>query len=112
MKAYFVLFPNIANSNFKMKSTHTKKVVTANKAAMAKTSSTENVLFTKENFKWMVIGLIIMALGFFLMAGGKSSNPEVFDDSSVYSPMRITVAPILIVAGLIVEIFAIMKKPK
>lgn len=110
--AYFVLFLNIANSNLKMKSTHTKKVVTANKTAIAKSSSAENVLFTKDNFKWMVIGLIIMALGFFLMAGGKSSNPEVFDDSSIYSPMRITVAPILIVAGLIVEIFAIMKKPK
>lgn len=112
MAAYFVLFLNIANSNLKMKSTHTKKVVTTDRATIAKSSSAENVLFTKDNFKWMVIGLIIMALGFFLMAGGKSSNPEVFDDSSVYSPMRITVAPILIVAGLIVEIFAIMKKPK
>ena len=95
-----------------MKSTHTQKVVTTDKAGITKSSSAENVLFTKDNFKWMVIGLIIMALGFFLMAGGKSSNPEVFDDSSIYSPMRITVAPILIVAGLIVEIFAIMKKPK
>lgn len=95
-----------------MKSTHTKNVIVTNKVTMAKSSSAENVLFTKDNFKWMVIGLIIMALGFFLMAGGKSSNPEVFDDSAIYSPMRITVAPILIVAGLIVEIFAIMKKPK
>lgn len=95
-----------------MNSTHTKKIVTADKVVMSKNSSAENVLFTKDNFKWMIIGLIIMALGFFLMAGGKSSNPDVFDDSSVYSPMRITVAPILIVAGLIVEIFAIMKKSK
>ena len=53
-----------------------------------------------------------MALGFFLMAGGKSNNPNVFNDKDVYSPMRITIAPILIVAGLLVEIFAIMKKPK
>ena len=110
--ANFVLFFNIANSNLNMKSTHTKNVIVTNKVTMAKSSSAENVLFTKDNFKWMVIGLIIMALGFFLMAGGKSSNPEVFDDSAIYSPMRITVAPILIVAGLIVEIFAIMKKPK
>lgn len=95
-----------------MKSTHTHKVFTADRVTIVKGSSAENVLFTKDNIKWMVIGLIIMALGFFLMAGGKSSNPEVFDDSAVYSPMRITVAPILIVAGLIVEIFAIMKKPK
>jgi len=70
------------------------------------------VLFTKENYKWMVIGLLVMALGFFLMAGGKSSNPNVFSDKDVYSPIRITVAPVLIVAGLLLEIFAIMKRPK
>jgi Protein of unknown function (DUF3098) len=75
-------------------------------------SSAGNILFTRQNYKWMVIGLLIMALGFFLMAGGKSSNLNVFNDKDIYSPMRITVAPILIIAGLLVEIFAIMKKPK
>ena len=60
----------------------------------------------------MIIGLVVMAIGFFLMAGGKSPDPNVFDDKSVYSPLRITVAPILIIAGLILEIFAIMRKSK
>ena|ERR1700690_1461877 len=82
------------------------------KAAPVKDSSEGNILFTKENYKWMLIGLVILALGFFLMAGGKSANPNAFNDKDIYSPMRITVAPILIVAGLLVEIFAIMKKPK
>ena len=72
----------------------------------------ENILFTKENYKWMVIGLIIMAIGFFLMAGGKSPDPKVFNDHEIYSFRRITLAPILIVAGLVVEIFAILKKHK
>ena len=71
-----------------------------------------SVLFGKENYKWMLIGLVIMAIGFFLMAGGKSSDPNVFNDKDVYSTTRITIAPILIIAGLIIEIFAIMKKPK
>jgi hypothetical protein len=71
-----------------------------------------NTLFGKENFKWMLIGLGVMAVGFFLMAGGKSADPKVFNDSDVYSTTRITIAPILIIAGLIIEIFAIMKKPK
>jgi heme/copper-type cytochrome/quinol oxidase subunit 2 len=70
------------------------------------------MLFSKENYKWMIIGLVILALGFFLMAGGKSPDPNVFNDKEIYSPIRITVAPILIVAGLAVEIFAIMKKSK
>lgn len=75
-------------------------------------SHEESVLFTKENYKWMVIGLIIMAIGFFLMAGGKSTDPNVFNDNQVYSFRRITLAPILIVGGLVVEIFAIIKKQK
>ena len=74
--------------------------------------SADNVLFTKENYKWMVIGLIIMALGFFLMAGGKSADPNVFNSNEIYSFRRITLAPILIVAGLLVEIYAIIKKHK
>ena len=74
--------------------------------------SANSELFGKENYKWMLIGLAIMAVGFFLMAGGKSADPKVFNDSDVYSTTRITIAPILIIAGLVTEIFAIMKKPK
>ncbi len=69
-----------------------------------------NTLFGRENYKWMLIGLVVMAIGFFLMAGGKSSDPNVFNDKDVYSNTRITIAPILIIAGFIIEIFAIMKK--
>ena len=71
-----------------------------------------NSLFGKENYMWMLIGLGVLALGFFLMSGGKSPDPKVFNDSDVYSPIRITVAPILIIAGFVIEIFAIMKKSK
>ena len=95
-----------------MKAQHTKKITSATSKITRQNSSAGNVLFTKENYKWMVIGLVIMAVGFFLMAGGKSSNPNVFSDKDVYSPLRITVAPVLIVAGLLLEIFAIMKRPK
>jgi len=68
-------------------------------------------IFTKDNYRWMLIGIVVIALGMILMAGGKSNtDPTVFNKSAVYSPMRITVAPILILAGLIIEIFAIFKK--
>ena len=60
----------------------------------------------------MGIGGVVMLLGLLLMAGGKSSDPTVFDTNEVYSFRRITVAPILIVAGLMIEVYAIMKKPK
>ncbi len=69
-------------------------------------------LFTKENFTWMLIGGAVIALGMFLMSGGKTTDPRVFDTKEVYSTTRITLAPIIIVLGLIVEIYAIFKKPK
>jgi hypothetical protein len=69
-------------------------------------------LFGKENYRWMLIGLILVALGLFLMGGGKSKDPNVFNANEVYSFTRITLAPILILAGFVVEIFAIFKKSK
>jgi Protein of unknown function (DUF3098) len=69
-------------------------------------------LFGKENYRWMIIGMAVMALGLFLMTGGKSKDPNVFDPKEVYSFTRITIAPILILAGLGLEIFAIFKKSK
>ncbi|UEG50417.1 DUF3098 domain-containing protein [Ferruginibacter lapsinanis] len=69
-------------------------------------------LFGKENYMLMLGGLIVLALGFFLMAGGKSPDPTKFNDAEIYSTTRITVAPLLIVIGFIIEIVAIMKKPK
>jgi len=77
-----------------------------------KPTAATNQLFDKGNYMWMLIGLGVLALGFFLMAGGKSSDPRVFDPKEVYSTTRITIAPMLIIAGFIIEIFAIMKKSK
>ena len=81
-----------------------KKQVTA--------GSSSTPLFGKENYMWIAIGLGVLAMGFFLMAGGKSADPKVFNDDDVYSTTRITIAPMLIIAGFIIEIFAIMKKSK
>lgn len=68
-------------------------------------------LFNKQNYLLMLAGLVVLAIGFFLMAGGKSSDPKVFNDNDVYSTTRITIAPLMIIAGFLIEIFAIMKKP-
>lgn len=76
------------------------------------TPTTPNNLFTRENYIWMIGGIIIIALGILLMAGGKSDDPNVFKKEEVYSMRRITIAPILILLGLAIEAFAIFKKPK
>lgn len=75
-------------------------------------NNTIKPLFSKENYLLMVVGGIIILLGIILMSGGKSADPNVFDKSQVYSKTRITVAPILIMLGLCVEIYAIFKKGK
>ena len=70
------------------------------------------VLFTKDNYLWMIIGALVIIVGITVMSGGKNENPAVFDNSVVYSTTRITIAPILIVAGLLIEVYAIFKSPK
>jgi len=67
-------------------------------------------IFDSGNYKLMIAGGALILLGILLMIGGKSPDPKVFNPQEVYSFRRITLAPILIIAGLIVEIFAIMKK--
>lgn len=76
------------------------------------TTNKTNPLFSKENFILMLVGGLVIALGMFLMSGGKSEDPNVFSNNEVYSSTRITVAPILIVLGLLIEVYAIFKKPK
>lgn len=68
--------------------------------------------FQKENYKWLLIGLAINILGYILMIGGGSDNPTIFKEEELFSSTRLNVAPVLIIAGFIVMIFAIMKKPK
>ncbi|MBO7461049.1 MAG: DUF3098 domain-containing protein [Bacteroidales bacterium] len=67
--------------------------------------------FAKENYKLVLIGLGIIIFGFILMAGGGSDDPNVFDES-IFSFTRITLAPIVVLAGFGFEIYAIMHKPK
>ncbi len=69
------------------------------------------VLFTRDNYIWMAIGGVIIIIGMFLMSGGKSQDPNVFDKEVVYSSTRLTVAPLVILLGFVVEIYAIFRKP-
>jgi membrane-bound ClpP family serine protease len=65
----------------------------------------------KENLKLMLIGLVIIIVGFILMTGGKSNDPSVFNPE-IFSFRRITLAPMVVLFGFLFEIYAIMKKPK
>ena len=65
----------------------------------------------RENYKLMAIGFAIIVLGFILMIGGGSDDPNVFNPK-IFSFRRITLAPLVVLGGFVFEIWAIMKKPK
>lgn len=68
--------------------------------------------FNSKNYKLLLLGLGINILGFILMIGGGSDDPNTFDAGALFSHVRITIAPMLIVAGYLVIMYAIMKKSK
>ncbi|MEZ4779794.1 MAG: DUF3098 domain-containing protein [Flavobacteriaceae bacterium] len=70
----------------------------------------QSFIFEKKNYKFMIIGAIIIALGFILMAGGGSDDPNVFNPD-IYSWRRIRLAPALILIGFGVEVYAILLNP-
>ena len=70
-----------------------------------------NFTFGKRNYQLLIAGVIVMAIGFVLMSGGGSEDPNVFSDA-IFNTQRLTIAPILILTGLVIEIFAILHKPK
>jgi Protein of unknown function (DUF3098) len=72
----------------------------------------QTFLFGKENYMWMIGGVVLILIGFMLMTGGKSTDPTKFNYEEIYSFRRITLAPIVVMLGFVVEVFAIMRKPK
>ena len=70
-----------------------------------------NFSLPSKNVRIIAIGLVVMILGFILMIGGGSSDPNVFNPA-MFNFRRLTLAPIVIIAGIVVILFGIMKTPK
>lgn len=68
--------------------------------------------FEKINYQLLLIGLGIVVLGFLMMLGGGTDNPNEFNEAELFSDRRITWAPIVVLAGYAFIIYAIMKKAK
>ena len=68
-------------------------------------------LFNKFNYKFLVIGILFIVVGFLLMLGGGSDDPNIFSEE-VYSFQRIRIAPVLILIGFGIQVYAILKGPK
>jgi hypothetical protein len=80
------------------------------KAKAAESKSVEFAL-EKQNYLIVIIGLALIFIGFLLMIGGGSKDPNIFNEK-IFSPRRLTLAPILILLGYMIDLYAIMKKPR
>lgn len=98
-----------------------KRVVTTgnkreagSKAVPARSRATDNsnsreLTFSRDNYLWMGIGFVLVIIGMMLMSGGHMPSPDVWDEELIYSTRRTVLAPIVILAGLAVEVYAIFK---
>lgn len=66
----------------------------------------------RKNIIYLLAGLALMIVGYILMTGGGTTDPSVFPENEMFSFRRVTLAPLFILAGFVVEVFAIMYKPK
>lgn len=79
---------------------------------MSKDIKKTGFAFGKQNYQILVVGVVLVVLGYVLMIGGGSDDPNQFHADEIFSTRRITVAPIVILLGFIVVLFGIMKKSK
>jgi hypothetical protein len=70
----------------------------------------EHFGFDPKNYKWLFIGLAINVLGYILMIGGGAETLNEFKEEELFSPIRITLSPLLIIAGYVIILFSIMKR--
>lgn len=71
-----------------------------------------NMIFNKTNYKIMLVGLLVVVIGFILMSGGKSPSPNEFNADEIFSTRRITIAPITVLLGYVIVGYGILKKTK
>ena len=74
--------------------------------------SSNNFVFGKQNIMIIIAGIVVTLIGFIMMIGGGSTDPNVFNGDEIFSFTRITLAPILVIGGYGIVIYGIMKKNK
>lgn len=79
---------------------------------MRENENKKGFLFESVNYKILIIGLVVIALGFILMSGGGSEDPNVFKEDELFSFRRIRLAPTMVLIGFGITIYSIFKNPK
>jgi hypothetical protein len=79
---------------------------------MSKEGKKSGFAFGKDNYRMLIAGVVIVVIGYCLMIGGGSDDPTKFNADEIFSFRRITLSPIVILAGFVVVLFGIMKRSK
>ncbi len=79
--------------------------------AKIENSETMEFVFGKKNYLFMGLGVVLIILGLVLLSGGGSENPAEFSEA-IFNTRRMKVAPVVMLAGFVLEIYAIMYRPK
>lgn len=72
----------------------------------------EDMVFSWANYKWMLVGVLVILVGFVLMAGGGSKDPTLFNAEELFSWRRISLAPFVVLVGFGIVGYSIFHKPK
>lgn len=101
----------MAKAKNKKKESVVKEVTTGSKKAVSSinTSKDGDFLYGRDFYIWMAGGFLLIVIGFFLMAGG-NQEPTEWNVNEIYGVRRTIIAPLFMIAGLIVEVYAIFKK--
>jgi hypothetical protein len=101
--------PNPARRPVATPAQSTQTIERASRTMVKEGGPAEPLIFGKTNFLWMGIGAALIFVGLMLMMGGQQPSRDVWDDNVIYSFRIVTLAPIVILTGLVVEIYAIFK---
>lgn len=77
---------------------------------MSTSKKKQDFVFGKENYRILLIGVVVVLIGYLLMVGGGSDDPAVFTGDELFNFRRITLSPIVILTGFVIVLFGIMKK--
>ncbi len=79
---------------------------------MSKETRKPGFAFGKENYRILIIGVVTVVIGYLLMVGGGSDDPNQFHADEIFSTRRVTIAPVTILVGFVIVLLGIMKKSK
>lgn len=99
-----------ANSSKKRKISPTVSSREKKRSVSSATTAPQELIFGRENYIILGVGILLIAVGLALMSGGSMPSPDVWDENLIYGFRRTVLAPILILAGLSVEIYGIFKR--